>query len=87
MNEEEKPSPPPEVQFAAHVRGGIGHMTFGVSDLLAATAFYDAVLPCDGQGYPHCSGYGEPGKGEALALRPNGGNIVTPFTGRGVYLA
>ncbi|MGO9451251.1 MAG: VOC family protein [Candidatus Binataceae bacterium] len=68
----------------------LGHLFFGVNDLSKSGAFYDAILAP--LGYVRvwstgsvAIGYGEPGKGDKLALfaRPN--QVLTP--GPGFHLA
>jgi catechol 2,3-dioxygenase-like lactoylglutathione lyase family enzyme len=65
------------------------HVSFGVVDLARSTAFYDAVLSA--LGYVRvwsdrtAVGYGEPGKGDGLAIKLAGGEALAP--GAGFHLA
>jgi catechol 2,3-dioxygenase-like lactoylglutathione lyase family enzyme len=67
----------------------LGHLSFGVSDLPRAIAFYDAALAP--LGYVRVwttqtqAGYGEPGGGDKLALKLQSGPVVPP--GPGFHLA
>lgn len=67
----------------------LGHISFGVSDLDRAIAFYDATLAPIGLTRvwtkPHAAGFGPFGRGDLLALKlqPNG---ATP-PGPGFHLA
>jgi catechol 2,3-dioxygenase-like lactoylglutathione lyase family enzyme len=67
----------------------LGHLSFGVSDLDRAIAFYDAALA------PLCmvrvwtneraAGYGPPGRGDLLALKLQSSPVLPP--GPGFHLA
>jgi catechol 2,3-dioxygenase-like lactoylglutathione lyase family enzyme len=67
----------------------LSHLSLGVSDLVAATAFYDAALGA--LGYvrvwtsPTGVGYGEPGGNDKLALFPREGAPLA--AGPGFHLA
>jgi catechol 2,3-dioxygenase-like lactoylglutathione lyase family enzyme len=67
----------------------LGHLSFGVSDLQRAIAFYDAVLAPIGFVRVWTSekqaGYGPPGGGDKLALKLQSGPVVPP--GPGFHLA
>ena len=70
-------------------RAMLGHLSFGVHDLARATAFYDGVLTALGYVRVWTSegavGYGEPGKGDKLALFSRPGSASPP--GEGFHLA
>lgn len=66
----------------------LGHLSFGVRDLAAATAFYDAILAPLGVvrvwSSPKGAGYGAPGGQDRLALFP----VAEPAApGPGFHLA
>ncbi len=71
------------------------HISFGVTNLKKAVAFYDAVLAplgyvrvwtdFDGEPDTHAVGYGEPGGGDKLALKQYPDAAVAP--GPGFHLA
>ena len=67
----------------------LGHLSFGVSDLQRAIAFYDAALAPLGYvrvwDSPGQAGYGVPGGGDKLALKLQPGPVVPP--GPGFHLA
>ena len=67
----------------------LGHVSFGVSDLARAAAFYDAALAPLGYGRvwtsPHAVGFGEKGAGDKLALFARPGRAAAP--GPGFHLA
>lgn len=66
----------------------LGHLSFGVKDLAAATAFYDAVLAPLGVvrvwSGPKGAGYGPPGGEDRLALFPK---VDASPPGPGFHLA
>lgn len=67
----------------------IDHLSLGVSELPAATSFYDAVLRplgyCRVWTRPHAAGYGFGGPDEQLALFEVGDDANAP--GRGFHIA
>jgi catechol 2,3-dioxygenase-like lactoylglutathione lyase family enzyme len=67
----------------------LGHLSFGVSDLDHAIAFYDAALTPLGLTRvwttPHAAGYGLPGGGDILALKQQRSPVKPP--GPGFHLA
>ncbi|MGH6894495.1 MAG: VOC family protein [Dongiaceae bacterium] len=67
----------------------LGHLSFGVADLVKAAAFYDGVLATLGYARvwsdADAVGYGEPGKGDKLALFARPGLASAP--GPGFHLA
>jgi catechol 2,3-dioxygenase-like lactoylglutathione lyase family enzyme len=66
----------------------LGHLSFGVTDLARAAAFYDSVMAVLGfvrvQDGPTQIGYGKPGQGDRFALKLREG-AATP--GAGFHLA
>jgi catechol 2,3-dioxygenase-like lactoylglutathione lyase family enzyme len=67
----------------------LGHISFGVSDLDRAVAFYDAVLVPLGLirvwTTQDAAGYGPKGRGDILALKRQSAPVVPP--GPGFHLA
>jgi len=67
----------------------LGHVSFGVSDLDRATAFYDAALAPLGMTRvwttPKAAGYGRPGGGDLFALKGQSSPVTPP--GPGFHLA
>ena len=67
----------------------LGHLSFGVSDLDRAIAFYDAALGPLGLTRvwtnPNAAGYGPPGRGDILALKKQSSPVTAP--GPGFHLA
>ncbi|MEQ8817016.1 MAG: VOC family protein [Thalassobaculum sp.] len=67
----------------------LGHLSFGVHDLVRAAAFYDAILAPLGfvrvWTSPHAVGFGPPGGGDKLALFSRPGEVIAP--GPGFHLA
>ena len=67
----------------------LGHVSFGVSDLEPAIAFYDAALARLGitrvWTKPNAAGYGPPGGGDILALKQQPTPVQPP--GPGFHLA
>jgi catechol 2,3-dioxygenase-like lactoylglutathione lyase family enzyme len=67
----------------------LGHLSFGVSDLDRAIAFYDAALEPLGLTRvwtnPNAAGYGPPGRGDILALKKQSSPVTAP--GPGFHLA
>ena len=67
----------------------LGHLSFGVSDLERAVAFYDATLAPLGLTRvwtkPNAAGYGLPGGGDIFALKQQPTLVRPP--GRGFHLA
>ena len=67
----------------------LGHLSFGVSDLERAIAFYDAALAPLGLTRvwttPNAAGYGPPGAGDLLALKQQSSPVKPP--GPGFHLA
>ncbi|GAB4170200.1 MAG: VOC family protein [Thalassobaculales bacterium] len=67
----------------------LGHLSFGVEDLARAARFYDGVLGALGfvrvWGHERGVGYGEPGRGDKLALFARPGVARAP--GPGFHLA
>ena len=66
----------------------LGHLSFGVSDLERAIAFYDAALAPLGLTRvwtkPNAAGYGRPGGGDILALKQR---ILVRPPGAGFHIA
>ena len=66
----------------------LGHLSFGVTDIERAIAFYDTALAPFGMvrvwTSPNGAGYGYPGGGDLLALKPRAG-AAPP--GSGFHLA
>jgi catechol 2,3-dioxygenase-like lactoylglutathione lyase family enzyme len=66
----------------------LGHLSFGVTDIERAIAFYDIALAPLGMvrvwTSPNGAGYGYPGGGDLLALKPRSG---TAPPGAGFHLA
>lgn len=67
----------------------LGHLSFGVHDLIRSAAFYDAILAPLGYARVwtsgHAVGFGIPGSGDKLALFAKPGEVVAP--GPGFHLA
>jgi len=67
----------------------LGHISFGISDLDRAIAFYDAVLAPLGLTRvwtkKDAAGYGPPGRGDILALKRQMSGVTPP--GPGFHLA
>lgn len=68
----------------------LSHLSFGVSDLARAIAFYDAALAPLGlvrvwTAADGAAGYGPPGGGDLLALKQQAGPVTPP--GPGFHLA
>jgi catechol 2,3-dioxygenase-like lactoylglutathione lyase family enzyme len=68
----------------------LSHISFGVSDLARAIAFYDATLAPLGlvrvwTAADGAAGYGPPGGGDLLALKQQAGPVTPP--GPGFHLA
>lgn len=67
----------------------LGHISFGVTDLDRAIAFYDAALAPIGLvrvwTKPHAAGFGPPGRGDLLALKQQPDGAIPP--GPGFHLA
>jgi len=67
----------------------LGHLSFGVTDLERAVAFYDAALaPLELTRVwtkPNAAGYGPPGGGDLLALKRQSSPVTPP--GPGFHLA
>jgi catechol 2,3-dioxygenase-like lactoylglutathione lyase family enzyme len=67
----------------------LGHLSFGVSDLDRAIAFYDATLAPLGLTRvwrnANAAGYGPPGRGDILALKKQSSPVRPP--GPGFHLA
>jgi catechol 2,3-dioxygenase-like lactoylglutathione lyase family enzyme len=67
----------------------LGHLSFGVSDLERAIAFYDAALAPLGLTRVwtnvRAAGYGPPGRGDLLALKQQSAPVNPP--GPGFHLA